>query len=77
MSEDRKPVSTLAELDTLDNLEMREGYLDGFSGEFSCGDNRSKSYWHGHRNGASDRTGKTDEAQKVLVAHYVAKVPRT
>lgn len=53
MSE-RTPVTTVAELDTLDDTEIVEGYHDGRAGEPEPGDNRSKAYWHGWRNGRVD-----------------------
>jgi hypothetical protein len=65
---DRVPVSDPHTLSTLDDAEMVEGYKDGFAG-FPCGDNRSRSYWHGWRNGMVDSgRAKTDAAQ-MLLAH--------
>lgn len=57
---ERTPVTTVAELDTLDDDEILEGYLDGFSGEPEPGDNRSKAYWHGWRNGRVDGHHEAD-----------------
>lgn len=50
-------VVTVADFKTLNEGEVLEGYLDGFSGEPEPGSGRSRSYWHGWRNGAieSDR----------------------
>jgi hypothetical protein len=48
-----EPVSTIADLETLDEDEILEGYQDGMN-NFPCGDNRSRSYWHGWRNGMAD-----------------------
>lgn len=69
----RKPVTTLAELDQLDGAEVIEGYMDAKDGITVVGDNRSKSYWHGWRNGMAD-SGQMpiDEAQRKL-AHEVVK----
>lgn len=66
----RIPVRTAADLDTLDDDEIREGYWDGYDG-FPCGDNRSRSYWHGWRNGMRD-SGRIpgDDAMRAL-AHDV------
>ncbi len=50
-----KPVSTLAELNTLDEAEILEGYRDGLDDQPEPGNNRSKAYWHGWRNGMIDR----------------------
>lgn len=47
-----KPVVTVADFKTLDEGEVLEGYLDGFSGGPAPGSSHSRSYWHGWRNGA-------------------------
>lgn len=67
----RTPVTTTAELATLDDGEILEGYRDGFAGEPEPGDNRSKSYWHGWRNGTSDRYHTADAAQRTLARAVV------
>lgn len=64
----RQPVTTAAELETFDPAEVLEGYLDGMSGDPEPGGNRSKGYWHGWRNAKNDREGKSDDAQRVLIA---------
>ena len=71
LSDNRIPVSRLDELASLDDGEILEGYSDGFKGE-PCGDNRSRSYWHGWRNGMVDSgRAKTDAAAMELVHEYV------
>lgn len=72
MSE-RVPVETVEELEMLDEAEMLDGFIDGFRGEPEPGDNRSKAYWHGWRNGRSDRTGTVDAAQRKLAAAVVRR----
>lgn len=62
-----EPVTTAAELATLDPAEVREGYADGLDGEPEPGGNRSKAYWHGFRNGRNDRLGVSDAAGRALV----------
>lgn len=70
----RMPVISLAELDALDDAEMREGYLDGFAGEAEPGGNRSKSFWHGWRNGRVDGGhDRKDAAQAVLAERCAAR----
>lgn len=71
----REPVTSVAELVTLDTDEMIEGYRDGFAGDEEPGGNRSKSYWHGWRNGHADRTGKSDAAALAL-AHEIVRTAR-
>ena len=47
-------VQTVEDFRTLDDGEILEGYLDGFHGEAAPGSGRSRSYWHGWRNGRVD-----------------------
>jgi ribosome modulation factor len=71
------PVRTLADLDTLDDAEVVEGYRDGLANEPEPGNNRSRSYWHGWRNGMSDRGLRAiDEAQRELARAVVARSRR-
>lgn len=76
MELDRSPVTTLEELNALDSDEMIEGYRDGRGGDDEPGGNRSKSYWHGWRNGRSDRTGIVDSAGALLAKAVVADLRR-
>jgi hypothetical protein len=69
---DRGPVITVDELDLLDADEMRQGYTDGRAGDPEPGDNRSKAYWHGWRNGAVDGGHReTDAAGRALARAYL------
>jgi len=72
-----EPVSTLAELEALDSDEMVMGYLDGFGGEPEPMGNRSKSYWHGWRNGARDRGVLPHDAASAKLAHEVVSSRRS
>lgn len=69
-----QPVRTLAELDTLDEEQMMEGYLEARPGDPEPGPNRGKSYWHGWRNRMMDY-GEIphDDASWQLVGEYVAR----
>lgn len=71
--EDRKPVVTVAELDSLDPAEILEGYWDGKDGLSEPGNNRSKAYWHGWRNGRSDRTHIVDPEGLALARAVVGR----
>lgn len=67
------PVRTVADLSTLDLEEMREGYWDGYKGEPEPGNNRTRSYWHGWRNGAADANRiPHDDAMRQLSREVVA-----
>ncbi len=73
MSGEREPVRTVAELDSLDDAEIAEGYHDGRAGEPEPGGNRSKSYWHGWRNGRVDGgRAEPDAAMRELVRDVLA-----
>lgn len=68
------PVSTVSELETLDEAEIVEGYQDGLNGEPKPSGNRSKSYYHGWRNGMMDR-GKIpqDKFSINLAYEFISK----
>ncbi len=65
------PVRTIAEFRTLDEADVLLGYMDGFDGGAPPGSDRSRSYWHGWRNGMADggRCGP-DDAQRALAAAF-------
>lgn len=69
-----QPVATKAELDMLDDGEMVAGYRAGFGGESEPGSDKSRSYWHGWRNGMVD-SGRTriDTAQAMLAREIVGR----
>lgn len=67
-----KPVRTVEDLNTLDEAEIIEGYRDGREDAPEPGDNRSRSYWHGWRNGMVDgKHREADEAQRALAYEVV------
>lgn len=63
------PVTTLADLNALNDDEVLEGYHDGLAGETEPGNNRSRSYWHGWRNGALDGGHREKDAAQAELAH--------
>lgn len=65
-------VRTKAELALLDSEEMVAGYMAGLRGEGEPGSVFSRSYWHGWRNGASDKGFRQqDDAQRQLAREIV------
>lgn len=71
MSEFTK-VRTRGDLDALDSNEILAGYLDGFVGTPEPGSDKSRSYWHGWRNGMVDGGYREiDSAQVQLVREVV------
>ena len=63
------PVTSLAELDQLDDADLVEGYRDGRAGEPEPKGNRSRSYWHGWRNGAVDGGHREKDDEQAILAH--------
>jgi hypothetical protein len=72
----RVPVTDLRTLHALDPVEMIAGYEDGRA-NFPCGDNRSRAYWHGWRNGMIDAGHMpADWASITLAKGYAAAAGR-
>lgn len=70
MSEFR-PVLTMEDLLTLDVAELAEGYRDGRANAPAPGNNRTRSYWHGWRNGRCDGGFvEPDEGQRALARAF-------
>ena len=68
----RRPVMLAADLATLDSEEIIEGYRDAREG-FPCSGNRSRSYWHGWRNGMVDSGRmKTEPEMMLLIKNVLA-----
>lgn len=69
-----RSVSSLEQLDALDDYELLEGYRDGIAGDPEPGDNRSLAYWHGWRNGAVDKGLREKDDEQAILAHlWVAR----
>ena len=73
------PISTIADLMTLNDDEILAGYLDYRTGDPEPGANRGRSYWHGWMNAARDHgeRPKTPEAAKLAQALYNAPPPQS
>lgn len=68
------PVSTVADLDLLDQDDVLDGYRAGLAGAGEPGSDKSRSYWHGWRNARVDRHNATpDAAQTALAREFVSK----
>lgn len=76
MDAERRPVVTADDLDALDGTEIVEGYKDGFEG-FPCGENRSRSYWHGWKNGMTDKGRLPMTAEGRMLVHDVLEKKRS
>lgn len=66
------PIDSKDQLEFLCDFECLSGYLAGLRGESECGSDKSKSYWHGWRNGRVDGGHeKLDDAQIKLAREVV------
>lgn len=63
------PVSTKADLDTLDEAEMVAGYCAGLDGWLEPGSDKSRSFWHGWRNGRVDRGLAAPDVHQQRLVH--------
>lgn len=69
-----QPIRTKAELDLLDDEEIVAGYISGLNGDVEPGSDKSRSFWHGWRNGHSDRgLAPIDDAQIQLAREIVGR----
>jgi hypothetical protein len=66
------PVATVADLKTLDQDQIAEGYVSTKRGDPEPGENRGRSFWHGWRNRMMD-FGEIpiDNAARMLVRECV------
>ena len=63
-----QPVRTAAELETLNEIDIVEGYLSAQRGDPEPGANRGKAFWHGWRNRMIDYgVIPQDDASRALV----------
>lgn len=70
------PVTTIEDLMSLDTVEMVDGYWDGWRGFPEPGNNRSRAYWHGWKNGAADAGHREKDAAQVELARAFAVFQR-
>jgi hypothetical protein len=67
-----KPVSTLADLNSLDVEQIIEGYRTTRRGDPEPGANRGRAFWHGWRNRMMDYGEiPQDDASRQLVREFV------
>lgn len=66
------PITTAAELDLTDSDDVIAGYYAGRDGAREPGSDKSKSYWHGWRNGMMDTSRMPqDDASRALAGSFV------
>jgi hypothetical protein len=71
-----EPVSTLADLETLDAEEIYQGYRDHERGDPEPGLNRGRAYWHGWMNAARDRGERPPTSESATLAHEYLEAER-
>lgn len=67
-----KPITNILDLKKINMCEAIEGYFSGFNGEREPGSDKSKSFWHGWRNGRTDKgLSVVDSSQRELARQYM------
>ena len=66
------PVSTIADLESLDQDAIVEGYASAERGDPEPGPNRGRAFWHGWRNRMMDLgVIEHDAASRQLVSEFI------
>ena len=69
-----KPISTLEDLNLQDTDELLAGYHAGLENLAEPGSDKSRAYWHGWRNGRTDRgVTPVDTSQAELARRFVLR----
>ena len=66
-----QPVETVEDLNSLDDDEMLAGYRHGLSDGAEPGSDKSRSFWHGWRNGAVDSKRKEIDGHQMRLAEAI------
>lgn len=66
------PVRTKDDLRLLDDVEMVAGYRSGYGGDAPHGSDRSRSFWHGWRNGRVDGGYDAIDCYQIALAREMA-----
>ena len=68
------PISNIHDLAMQDSAEMIEGYRAGLDAAPEPGSDKSRAFWHGWRNGMTDKGRQPiDQAQRELAEQIVRK----
>lgn len=69
-----EPVRTLADLDSLSEADMIEGYASAERGDPEPGENRGRAFWHGWRCRMFDYGElKADDIHRALVRDWLKR----
>lgn len=66
-----QPVETVEDLNSLDDDEIVAGYRSGLHGDPEPGSNKSRSFWHGWRNGSSDTRRRDPDVHQARLAEAI------
>lgn len=64
------------DLEHLDEGDVVAGYMAGLNGEPEPGSDRSRSYWHGWRNGMMDSGRVEKDAEQANLAAEIVRAQR-
>lgn len=67
------PISSKAELAFVDESDCMAGYLSGLENSPHPGSDKSKSFWHGWRNGMMDKGNLRPDAASENLAREVVR----
>lgn len=70
-----KPVTTLAELNALDQDEILRGYRAGFN-DAAAFTERGRGYWHGYLNGLADSGRAQPSPEQMALAREHSNAAR-
>lgn len=69
-----EPCYTVADLETLNEDDLLEGYMSAQRGDPEPGENRGRAFWHGWRNRMIDYGELQPDAASMALAHdYVSQ----
>lgn len=68
-----EPVRTKADLDSLDEADIVDGYLSAERGDPEPGPNRGRAFWHGWRNRMIDLGELPPDDASRQLAHEIVK----
>ena len=71
-----QPISSARELEVLDEADCVAGYRAGLDGSPEPGSDKSKSYWHGWRNGMMDKGRLPIDGAARNLAHEFVRSQR-
>jgi hypothetical protein len=72
-----EPVRTVADLETLSEAEIIDGYTSAVRGDPEPGENRGRAFWHGWCNRMRDIGARPHDEASAQLAHEFVNRSRT